>query len=95
MEVRSRQRGNAGRASWSDRGIRQPVRHYAYQELTYTAYGKAKEGKGKHKNGATVRAGPKRRNRSREGKSFKRTSAFERTYECTVLAHTFQVGAET
>ena len=39
--------GNAGAVSWSDRGIGQPVRQYAYQELTYTAHDKAKEGKGK------------------------------------------------
>ena len=37
--------GNAGAVSWSDRGIGQPVRQYAYQNLTYMAYGKAEEGK--------------------------------------------------
>ena len=35
--------GNAGAVSWSDRGIGQPVRQYAYQKLTYTAYGKAEK----------------------------------------------------
>ena len=44
MGIRIRQRGNAGTASWSDRGIGQPVLQYAYQELTYTAYGKTHEG---------------------------------------------------
>ena len=39
--------GNAGTASWSDRGIMQPVRQYAYQELTYTAYGKVRRRKAK------------------------------------------------
>ena len=46
MGIRIRWRGKAGTASWSDRGIGQPVRQCAYQELTYTAYGKAEESKG-------------------------------------------------
>ena len=37
-------------ASWSDRVLGRPVRQYAHLELTYTAYGKAEEGKGKQKN---------------------------------------------
>ena len=45
MGIRKRRRGNAGTASWSDRGIGQPVSQYAHQEPTYTAYGKAEEGK--------------------------------------------------
>ena len=44
MGIRRRRRGNAGT---SDRGIGQPVRQYAYQKLTYTAYGEAEDGKGK------------------------------------------------
>ena len=46
------------------------MRQYASQKFTYsTAYGKAEEGMGKlKKNGRTVRAGPKRRNKSQEGK---------------------------
>ena len=43
--IRIRRRGNAGTASWSDRGIGQLVWQYAYQELNYTVYGKAKESK--------------------------------------------------
>ena len=36
-------------ASWSDRGIAQPVRQYTYENLTYTVYGKAEEAKRKQK----------------------------------------------
>ena len=49
MGIRIRRRGNAVTASSSDRGIGQPVRQYAYRELTYAAFGKAEEGKGKQK----------------------------------------------
>ena len=49
MGVRSRRRGNARTASWSDQSIGQPVRQYAYQERTYTTYDKAEEGKERHK----------------------------------------------
>ena len=45
MGKRIRRRGNAGTASWSDRGIGQPVWQYAYQELNYTVYGKSEERK--------------------------------------------------
>ena len=45
MGIRVRWRGNAGTASWSDPGIGQPVRQHAYQELTYTFYGKAEKRK--------------------------------------------------
>ena len=72
MGIQRRRRGNAGTASWSDRGIGQPVRQYAYEKLTYTGYGQAEEGKGNRggkKSGTTVRIGPKRRNRSQEWKS--------------------------
>ena len=44
------------------------MRQYAHQDLTYTAYDKGEEGKGKQKNCRTDHAGPKRRNRSHEGK---------------------------
>ena len=45
IEMRIRRKGNARTASWSDRGIGQPVWQYAYQELNYTVYGKAEENK--------------------------------------------------
>ena len=45
MGIRIRRSGNARTASWSDRGIGQPVWQYAYQALTYTAYGKTEGGK--------------------------------------------------
>ena len=45
MGIRKRRRGNAGTASWSDGSIGQPVWQYAYEEPTYTAYGKAEESK--------------------------------------------------
>ena len=76
MAIRRRRGGNAGMTSWSDRGIEQPVWQYAYQELTYTADGKAEESKEKQKkNGTTARAGFKRRKRSQEGQSVPNISA--------------------
>ena len=75
MGLRRRWRGNAGTASWLDQGIGQPVRLYAYQELTYTAYGKAEEVKGKQKKNQQPSALALKRNRSQEEKSITSISA--------------------
>ena len=45
MGIGIKRRGNAGTASWPDRGIGQPVWQYAYQELNCTVYGEAEEHK--------------------------------------------------